>query len=123
MLQLPYFHEPVATLLLVVAGALFAASMGLLIGTLAKSEEQVIVFSLVPMFVLAGLGGAWVPIEFTPASVQRIAYLTPLAWMMDGFKDIIVRGLGLESVLMAVGVLLLYALVLWLLAAWRFRLE
>lgn len=123
LLQLPYFHEPVATLLLVVAGALFAASMGLLIGTLAKSEEQVIVFSLVPMFVLAGLGGAWVPIEFTPASVQRIAYLTPLAWMMDGFKDIIVRGLGLESVLTAVGVLLLYALVLWLLAAWRFRLE
>ena len=42
---------------------------------------------------------------------------------MDGFKDIIVRGLGLESVLGAVGVLLLYAIVLWLLAAWRFRSE
>lgn len=123
LLQLPYFQEPVATLLLVVAGALFAASMGLLIGTIAKSEEHVIVFSLVPMFVLAGLGGAWVPLEFTPASVQRIAYLTPLAWLMDGFKDIIVRGLGLEAVLGAVGVLLLYAIVLWLLAAWRFRSE
>lgn len=123
LLKLPYFSEPIATLMLVVASALFAASMGLLIGTLAKSEEQVIIFSLIPMFVLAGLGGAWMPLEFTPASVQRVAYLTPLAWMMDGFKDIIVRGQGVESVLVATAILLLYALVLWLLAAWRFRSE
>ncbi len=123
LLRLPYFQEPLATLLLVIATALFAASMGLLIGALGQSEEQAIVFSLVPMFILSALGGAWMPLEFTPLSVQRIAYLTPIAWMMDGFKDIIVRGLGLESVLTAVAVLLLYAVVLWLLAAWRFRFE
>lgn len=123
LLRLPYFQEPAATLLLVIASAFFAASMGLLIGALAKSEEQAVVFSLVPMFILAGLGGAWMPLEFTPLSVQRIAYLTPIAWMMDGFKDIVVRGLGLESVLTAVAVLLLYAVILWLLAVWRFRFE
>ena len=55
--------------------------------------------------------------------MQHIAYLTPIAWMMDGFKDIVVRGLGLESVLTAVAVLLLYAVILWLLAVWRFRFE
>jgi ABC-2 type transport system permease protein len=97
--------------------------MGLLIGALAKSEEQAIIFSLVPMFLLSGLGGAWMPLEFTPAYVQRIAYLTPVAWMIDGFKDIIVRGQGLESVLVAAAVLLLYAVLFWLLAAWRFRFE
>lgn len=123
LLDLPYFREPLATLLLMLASALFAASVGLLIGALARSEEQVIIFSLVPMFVLAGLGGAWMPLEFTPPSVQRIAYLTPIAWMMDGFKDILVRGQGVEAVGTAVGVLLLYAAALWLLAAWRFRFE
>ncbi len=120
LLRLPYFREPVAVLLLALASALFAASMGLLIGVLARSEEQAIVYSLVPMFLLAGLGGAWMPLEFTPPTVQRIAFLTPIAWMMDGFKDILVRGLGLESVLSAIGVLLLYAVALWALAAWRF---
>ena len=118
-----YFQEPTATLLLVIASAFFAASMGLLIGALAKSEEQAVVFSLGPMFILSGLGGAWMPLEFTPLSVQRVAYLTLIAWMMDGFKDIVVRGLGLESVLTAVAVLLLYAVILWLLAVWRFRFE
>lgn len=123
LLRLPYYQQPAATLLMVLASALFAASVGLLIGALAKSEEQAIVYSLVPMFILAGLGGAWMPLEFTPLSVQRIAHLTPIAWMMDGFKDITVRGQGLEAVLPAAGVLLIYAVVAWALAAWRFRFE
>lgn len=59
LLKLPYFSEPVATLMLVVASALFAASMGLLIGALAKSEEQVIIFSLVPMLAWVGPGYHW----------------------------------------------------------------
>jgi ABC-2 type transport system permease protein len=122
-LGLPYFRHPVATLMLVVASALFGASLGLLIGALAKSEEQAVVFSLVPMFILAGMGGAWMPLEFTSPAFQRIAAFTPVAWMVDGFKDIIVRGLGLQAVLLAGGVLLLYAVLLWILAAWRFRFE
>jgi ABC-2 type transport system permease protein len=123
LLQLPYFQQPAATMLLVFCSAFFAAGMGLLIGALAKSEEQAIVFSLVPMFIFSGLGGAWMPLEFTPVYVQRIALLTPVAWMMDGFKDILVRGQGLESVLLAAAVLVLYGVVFWVLAAWRFRFE
>ena len=45
------------------AALLGVAALGLLIGALARSEEQAIIFSLVPMFILAGLGGAWVPVE------------------------------------------------------------
>ena len=39
-------------------GFLFSASLGLLIGVQAKSEEQVVMYALVAMFVLAALGGA-----------------------------------------------------------------
>ncbi len=123
ILGLPYTNAPLATLLLVAATALFAASLGLLIGAVAKSQEQVIIFSLLPMFVLAGLGGAWVPLEFTPAAFQKIAHLTPLAWAMEGLQDIIVRGQGLPAVLPALAVLLAYALALLILAVWRFRFE
>lgn len=122
-LNLEYARAPLATLLVVVATALFAAGLGLLIGALAKSQEQVIVFSLLPMFVLAGLGGAWVPLEFTPEGFQQIARLTPLAWTMSGLQDVIVRGQGVAAVLPATGVLLAYALLLFALAAWRFRFE
>ncbi len=122
-LRLDYLREPVATLLVAIATALFAASLGLLIGALAKSEEQVIVFALIPMFVLAALGGAWVPLEIMPEGFQSIARLTPVAWVMDGFRDIVLRGQGLEAVWLAVTVLFGYALIISLLAIWRFRYE
>lgn len=123
LLHLDYFGSPLATLLVMITTSLFAASLGLFIGALAKNEDQVVVFTLIPMFVLAGLGGAWVPLEVTPEAVQRIARLTPVAWTMEGFQNIIIRGLGLESVLPAAAVLTAYTLVFFGLAVWRFRFE
>jgi hypothetical protein len=40
---------------------------------------------------------------------------------MDGFKNITVRMLGFESVLLPCAALVGYALLFFLLAAWRFR--
>lgn len=122
-LRLDYFGHALATLLMLVTASLFCASLGLLIGSLAKSEEQVIVFSLIPMFVLSALGGAWTPLEFTAESFQRVAFFTPVAWLTDGLKDIVVRGQGLESVWLAGLVLLAYAVAFAALALWRFRFE
>lgn len=122
-LRLDYFNAPLATLLLITLSALFSASVGLLIGVQAKTEEQVIIFALVAMFVLAALGGAWLPLEFTPERFQRIAFLTPLAWMIDGFQDISVRGLGVAAVADSLLVLLLFSCALFGLALWRFRVE
>jgi ABC-2 type transport system permease protein len=101
--------------------AIWIAALGLLIGVMAKSEEQAVVFSLIPMFILSGLGGAWVPLEFTGATFQAIGHFSPVAWSMDGFKNIIARGLGFDSVLLPSAALLGYALLFFGLALWRFR--
>jgi hypothetical protein len=54
---------------------------------------------------------------------STVGHLTPGAWAMDGFQNIALRGLGLSSVLLPVGVLLAYAAALSALAVWRFRVE
>ena len=123
VLHQDYLRQPVATLLMAVATALFIGAMGLLIGALAKGDDQAIIFSLIPMFVLAGLGGAWMPLEVTSAMVQLVGHLTPVAWAMDGFKNILVRGLDLSSIWLPAGALLGYALVFLGLAAWKFKFE
>lgn len=120
-LKVDYFREPAATLLVAFASCLCISAMGLLIGVLAKGEEQAIAFALIPMFVFSGLGGAWTPLEYTGATFQAIGHLTPVAWAMDGFKNITVRLLGVESVLLPSAALAGYALLFFLLAAWRFR--
>ena len=123
LLGVPYHREPLAILLVISATAAWTAALGLLIGVLAKTEDQVIVFSLIPMLVLAGMGGAWVPLEFTGKAFQAIGHLLPTAWAMDGLENIVVRGLGFESVLLPVAIMLAYAVGLFALAAWRFRFE
>ena len=120
-LQVDYLRVPLATLLVAVITAACIAALGLLIGVLAKSDEQAIVFSLIPMFVLSGLGGAWVPLEYTGASFQAIGHVSPVAWAMDGFKNITARGLGFESVLLPAAAILGYAILFFGLAAWRFQ--
>lgn len=122
-LGVDYAREPVATLMLAVTMSLWTASLGLLIGVLAKTEDQTVIFSMIPMFILSGLGGAWMPLEVTGEAFQTIGHLLPTAWAMDGIQNIIVRGLGLESALLPSGIMLAYAVALFALAVWRFKFE
>ncbi|MBI4790007.1 MAG: ABC transporter permease [Chloroflexi bacterium] len=120
VLQVNYVRDPVAILWVAASSALCIAALGLLIGMLAQTDEQAVIFSLIPMFVLAGLGGVWVPLEVTGETFQTIGHISPVAWAMDGFKNISIRGLGTESVALPVLALIAYGLLFFLLAAWRF---
>ena len=121
LMGVKYLNAPMASLLMLVACAFFAAGLGLLIGALAKNEDQVVVFSLIPMFILSGLGGAWMPLEFTPQAFQTVAYLTPLAWAVDGLKDITVRGLGVSAVLQPVAILMGFGGACLAVAVWQLQ--
>ncbi len=122
-LDVDYLRQPLALLVMVLAISIWAASLGLLIGVLARSEEQAIIFVLFPMLVLSGVGGAWMPLEFTSPTFQAVGSVTPLYWAMNGLQNLVVRGMGFESVLLPAGVLLAYATVFFGLAFWRFRFE
>ncbi len=120
VLKVNYAHDVGATALVAVCAALCISAMGLLVGILAKTEEQATIFSILPMFVFSGLGGAWVPLEVTGPTFQTIGHLSPVAWAMDGFQNIAARGLGFNTVLLPAAALLGYAAVFFTLAAWRF---
>lgn len=118
-----YLRQPMAVLLMMVMLALWSASLGLLIGALARKEDQVIVMCLMAMFIFSALGGAWFPLDVAGKTFSAVGHVLPSAWAMDGFQNIVVRGLGFSSVLLPAGVLLLYALAFFGLALWRFKFE
>jgi ABC-2 type transport system permease protein len=121
ILRVDYLRLPQATLLVAFSAALCISALGLLIGILARTEEQAIMFSLIPMFVFAGLGGAWVPLEVTGPTFQTIGHLSPVAWGMDGFENIVARGLGFNAVLLPAAALIGYAMFFFIIAVQRFR--
>jgi ABC-2 type transport system permease protein len=122
-LGVDYFRQPLAILLVMTGLSLWLASMGLLIGAVSRTEDQVVLFSLIAMFLFTALGGAWFPLEGTGKAFNLIGHFTPGAWAMDGFQNIIQRGLGLNSVLLPVIVLVGYAFLFFTLAVLQFRKE
>jgi ABC-2 type transport system permease protein len=118
-----YFRQPGAILVMMVALALWAASFGLLIGAIAKGEDQVIVLCLIAMFLFSAMGGAWFPLDVAGKAFSAIGHVLPTAWAMDGFQNIVLRGLAFNSVLLPAGLLLAYALAFFGLALWRFKFE
>jgi ABC-type multidrug transport system permease subunit len=118
-----YMRQPFAILLMVIVLSLWAASLGLLISAISRQEDQVITLSLIAMFIFAALGGAWFPLEVAGKAFAAIGHVTPTAWAMDGFQNILMRGLEFQSVLIPAGILLVYALAFFGLAIWRFRFE
>lgn len=116
-----YMNAPLGTLLVSVSLSLWVAAMGLLIGTLAKDDSQVVLFALMGMFILSALGGTWFPLEVSSGAFALIGKLMPSAWAMTGYQNILMRGLGLESAWMPTLILLVYAFGFFVLAVWRFR--
>jgi ABC-2 type transport system permease protein len=114
-----YLASPLATGLVSVALALWAASLGMLLGAFARTEEQVVAWSLIAMFVLAGLGGAWFPLEVTGAAFRTVGHVMPTAWAMDAYRAVLLRGAGVAQTWRPLLILLAFAALFQGVAVWR----
>ncbi len=121
LLGVDYLRDAGATVLIAMALGLWVACLGLFIGVLARSDDQVVLFSMLAMFVFSAMGGTWFPLEFAGQAFATIGKLLPATWAMIGLQNIVIRGQGLESAWMPVGVLMAYAAGFFGLAVWRFQ--
>lgn len=121
VLQVNYLRVPLGIFLLSIALGLWIASMGLFIGILAKSDNQVVLYSMLAMFILSALGGTWFPIEAAGSTFINFSKIFPSTWAMIGLQNILMRGLDLASLWQPILVLLAYALGFFFLGIWRFR--
>lgn len=62
-----------------------------------------------------------VPLELFGDGMRNVARLIPHSWAVDGYAELLRHGGGLVDVLPQLGVLLAFAVVVFALAAWRFR--
>jgi ABC-2 type transport system permease protein len=121
VLGVNYLQAPLSILLLSAALGLWIAAMGLLIGVMVKNDSQVILFSLMAMFLFSAMGGTWFPLEATSGAFTVIGRWMPSGLAMTGYQNILIRGQGLSSTWVPVLGILAYAAVFFGLAVWRFR--
>jgi ABC-2 type transport system permease protein len=74
-----------------------ATSFGVLIGTVAQSEQQGAILGSLLVLLLSALGGIWVPSYVMPSVMRAISEFSPMNWAMDGFYKLLFRGEGFFS--------------------------
>ena len=116
-------QSPVAMLLMVISFAFTITSLGMMMAALVRTQAQANSLNTVIVLAMSSLGGAWWPLDIVPEWMQTVGHLTPVAWAMDGFQDIITRGFGIAEILPEVGILLAYGVVFLAIGVWRFRYE
>ena len=113
--------DPWGALLILITFSAVGAGAGMLMGATFSNDQQAGGIGVVVSLGLAALGGCMVPIELFSDTMSRVAHLTPHAWALDGFAELVRRNGTVVDILPELGVLTVYAAVLLILAAWRLR--
>ncbi len=77
---------------------LAAIGFGVLLGTVANTQEQSAPFGATSVVVLAAVGGIWVPVFLMPEFMQTIAKFSPMNWGLNAYYDIILRNSGIGGI-------------------------
>ncbi len=101
-----------ATAAIVATFALVATAAALFVGALVDNENQSTAVGLSLGLALAALGGCMVPFEVFPDWLQTAAHITPHAWAVDAFTEVIQRDGGLGQIVTELTVLALYGVAL-----------
>ncbi|MFK6999784.1 ABC transporter permease [Flavobacterium oreochromis] len=85
--------------LVAISAGLAAIGFGILLGTIATTQEQSAPFGATSVVILAAIGGVWVPVFAMPKIMQYVSYISPMNWGLNAFYDVLLRNTGLWSIL------------------------
>ena len=111
VLGLPAFevgHNFIPLSVMAFFSGLAAIGMGILLGTVATTQEQSAPFGATFVVILAAIGGVWVPVFVMPPIMQSISMVSPMNWGLNGFYDILLRQESWMAILPEIILLLLF---------------
>jgi ABC-2 type transport system permease protein len=97
--------DPFAALVLTVTFAVLCTAIGLLVGSWVRDAEQAQAIGIPLSVGLGMLGGCMWPLDIVPRPMQLLGHLTPHAWAMDAWVELIFDGGSLTAILPNLAVL------------------
>ncbi|EHR62599.1 ABC transporter permease [Saccharomonospora cyanea] len=108
---------------LLMLGTLAFFAIGMLVGAWCRTEESASTVANLVTLPMAFLSGAFFPIETAPSWLQQVSWALPMRHLNEGMLDVMVRGHGVEALLVPALVLVGFTAVIGALAAKVFRWE
>lgn len=106
-----------------VALALCLLAFGVVFAAFLRSSQSLNAVNSITVMTLAGLGGAFTPIDALPQWAQTIAPATPTYWAMVGYRAVVLEAGGVAATLLPTAVLLTFAVALTAVAVRRFSFD
>ena len=121
-----WFQVPIRgslTLLFVLTGLYLLPNLGLglLISTMAKTQQQAQMMTMPIMLPSMMLSGFIFPMASLPLFLQGVGYMLPLTYFIIILRSLVIKGAGLDLLLPQTFVLIGFSIVLLSLAALRFK--
>ncbi|MDQ1160401.1 ABC-2 type transport system permease protein [Chryseobacterium sp. SORGH_AS 447] len=110
-MDLPQFDvtgKMLPMIIVTIFAGLAAIGFGVLLGTVADTQEQSAPFGATSVVVLAAIGGIWVPVFLMPEFMQTIAKFSPMNWGLNAYYDIILRNSGIGGIAKEITFLFLF---------------
>lgn len=85
-----------------------AVGFGILLGTVASTQEQSAPFGATSVIILAAIGGVWVPVFAMPTIMQYIAKSSPMNWGLEAFYDVLLRSVSFAEIILKLSLLFLF---------------
>ena len=82
------------------SAAVSAATLGyaLLISVCAKSTEHAVVLGGGGIILMAAIGGIMVPAHVMPETMQQLTWISPMAWGLKAFQELLLNRSGLDGI-------------------------
>ena len=113
--------DPVGVTVLVGLIVLVSSGAGLLVGTMATSEEQALSIAIPVGVGLGMLGGCMWSLDIVGPLMRSVGHLAPHAWAMDAFQRLVLARDGVGRITKQLLVLAGFAVLLLAIAARRMR--
>lgn len=88
-----------------------AIGYGILLGTIANTQEQSAPFGATSVIILAAIGGVWVPVFAMSKIMQIVAKSSPMNWGLEAFYDVLLRNSTFSGIISKISLLFLFFII------------
>ncbi len=116
--------DPLGAAAIFLLFSMVAAGSGMLMGSIFKNDQQAAGLGVIVGLGMAALGGCMIPLvimEIFSPTLYKIAHITPHAWAVEAFEELVLHGGAIADIWLQLAVLSAFAVVVYMLAVWRLR--
>jgi ABC-2 type transport system permease protein len=96
-LGVPSAGTPVLAFLVAVLVAIGAVNLAIFLSTFARTELQILQFIPIVIVPQGLLGGVFWSVDSLPSVLQPLSRVMPLTYAIEGLRNVLVKGVGLEN--------------------------